>query len=109
VRALGRCGGGVNGRDEKEGQSDDELGPRERHRRGQPPVADNSLHILERMIMKHIKTTLMQVHPEQAERWLMQNNFLRQRPLRGWHVKYLAQAMKADRFLEGTQIHSLNF
>jgi len=55
--------------------------------------------------MHHITTALVVVTPEQALRWLTDNNFARQRPLRGWHVRYLAQAMRGGRFLEGTQIH----
>jgi hypothetical protein len=79
--------------------------PWARRRRMPPSTTHDQSPTQESIPMEHITSTLMLVHPEQAAHWLVHNNFSRQRPLRPWHVKYLAQTMRAGRFLAGTQIH----
>lgn len=53
---------------------------------------------------------LVRVTPEQATQWLETMQYAHQRAVRQWHVDFLADEMRRERFIQGTQIRfaSLN-
>lgn len=55
--------------------------------------------------MQVIRSDLMLVTPSQAQEWLSQNLYERQRKRAEWQVGRLGRAMEKEEFIAGTQIH----
>jgi hypothetical protein len=52
-----------------------------------------------------VRSEVHRVAPLQAEMWLTENNYEKQRRIRARHVEYLAEEMRRGNFRQGTQIH----
>ncbi len=55
--------------------------------------------------MNHLTTEVIKVTPGQAEIWLRNDLYSRQRPLRNSHIAFLVEQMKKEQFAIGTQIY----
>lgn len=56
-----------------------------------------------------LNATVMTVAPAQAKEWLDSMGYDHQRRIRSHHVEYLAEEMRRNRFIQGTQIHLVRF
>jgi hypothetical protein len=52
-----------------------------------------------------VHSEIQSVTPSQAQMWLTENNYEKQRRIRARHVEYLAEEMRRGNFRQGTQIH----
>lgn len=56
-----------------------------------------------------VNPTMLTVTPEIAARWLETMLYEHQRPIRQSHVEFLAEEMRRGRFIQGLQIHVVEF